>query len=119
MSQKEIEEFIHYGSNAWLYEFKKTLENLIEERKNYTHEIYFLIFRSENETPEYKTMTYTSDPVSLLKSGGQKIFQLVDISYKKYSVYLRKFEDNETILLGKKMDKQLFEVSLDYFKLCR
>jgi hypothetical protein len=42
---------------------------------------------------------------------------LTDISYKCYKVYLRRLEDNHTILLANKMEKTLIEVTLDYFKL--
>lgn len=117
-SEKEFEEYLYYGSNEWLLQFRSCLDRIIEERKNYSHEIYFLIFsQPENSQPEHKSICFTNEPVALLKHEGRKILSLTDISYKCYKVYLRRLEDNHTILLANKMEKTLIEVTLDYFKL--
>lgn len=117
-AEKEFEEYLYYGSNEWLLQFRSYLDRVIEERKNYSHEIYFLIFnKTENSQPDHKSICFTSKPVALLKHEEHKILSLTGVSYKYYKVYLRRLEDNYTILLANKMEKTLIEVTLDYFKL--
>lgn len=116
MSENDIKQYLYYGSNEWLYQFKTFLDNYIEERKSYTHEIFFVIECVDSQN-EYKSIIYTSDPSTVLKKEGPKILALTDINYKLYRVYLRRFADNYTILLAIKKEKSLIEVTLDYFKL--
>ncbi len=116
MSEKEFENFLYYGSNEWLLQFRSNLDKYIEERKSYTHELFFII-EFTDERMEHKSIIYTSDPIAILKKEGKKILSLNDYSYKSYRVYLRRFEDNNTIMLAMKKDKELLEVTIDYFKL--
>jgi hypothetical protein len=115
-TEREFEEYLYFGSNEWLYQFRTYLDKYIKERKKYTHELYFLIF-SDSPIPEHKSITYTTEPIELLKKEGKKILHLHDIPYKKYMVYLRRFEDNNTILLATKQPNSLIEVTIDYIKL--
>lgn len=113
--EKEFEKFLYYGSNECLLQFKIHLDKYIEERKSYTHELFFIIEFADGQM-KHKSIVYTSDPIAILKKEGRKILSLTDYLYKSYRVYLRRFEDNHTIMLALKKDKELLEVTLDYFK---
>ena len=115
-TEKEFEKFLYYGSNEWLLQFRSHIERYIEERKSYTHELFFVIEFADGQM-EHKSIVYTSDPIAILKKEDRKILSLTDYSYKSYRVYLRRFEDNHTIMLALKKDKELLEVTLDYFKM--
>ncbi len=114
--EREFEEYLYFGSNDWLNHFRTYIDRYIEERKKYTHELYFLIF-TESPTPEHKSIINTNEPVELLKKEGKKILHLYDISYKKYHVYLRRFDDNQTTLLAIKQPNTLLEITMDYIKI--
>jgi hypothetical protein len=115
MSDQEINKYLHYGSNDWLLQFRDYISKLIDERKKYTHELYLLIIVDDES--EFKSICYTSNPIELLKKEGRKIISYNEGPYKCYRVYLRRFEDNHTILLATKNEKTLIEITVEYIKL--
>jgi hypothetical protein len=115
-SKKEIEEYLYYGSNEWMLQFRSCLDRIIEERKSYTHEIYFLICHDPAHPLEHRSMCFTSEPAEILKKSGRSILMVNGEDYKYYHVYLRRFEDNYTVLLATKKEKALIEITIDYLK---
>lgn len=114
LAEQKFEEYLYYGSNQWLLQFRNHLDHIIEERKSYTHEIYLLIYHDNDIPIEHKSIIFTTDPISVLKESGRSI---LTANYKYYRVYLRRFEDNYTVLLATKKEKSLIEITIDYFKM--
>lgn len=107
---KQFEEQLYYGSNQWLEDMKKTIDNIIEYRKAFVYELYVRV--SPNN--EVINIEYLSDTDYLKTQAFQQ--SLRPYISKEYKVFLRKLSDNTITLIAEKKLKSSLELTENFFK---
>lgn len=115
MSNKEFSDAIYFGSNIWLNELRDFINKEIEIRKSYNYELFFRVFYTEQIEHEHKHIFYMND-CEELKKNAKKIIDLPNNNYSEIKVFVRRLNDNYTLLIAKKIKNQMLEITENFFK---
>ena len=106
---------IKYGSNAWLLEMKTIIDNELEIREKYTHEIFMRFHFDKTEECETKHYRYIDD----MNEFRDNLRQIVNViaPYREVKLFVRRLSDNYTLMVATKKKGESVEITENYFKL--
>ena len=106
---------IKYGSNAWLFEMKTIIDNELEIREKYTHEVFMRFYFDKTEECEMKHYRYIDN----MDEFRDNLRQIVNVSapYREVKLFVRRLADNYTIMVATKKKGESLEITENYFKL--
>lgn len=114
----KFDSYTYYGSNEWLIDFRDHLNELIELRKTQKYELFFRVYCDESlpDTHEHRHICYMNDTTDI-KNNAKKIIDLPGQDYRELKAFLRRMEDNYTVLIAKKSKGKLVELTENFFKI--